>query len=289
MCLPLPLRCSLSRNAFLGFSALVLSGAERCLSTFANEIGVCLATRGPPSSRMYRHSILVMFHVDMSKLVCNDEPLRIQTWRLSRKHTATTCARLSDVPQLSLACKEREDVLFLMRIRLLHILLVNGHHGRSIYCWLPLTHDFYVSSWSTIVMAEIFAVASGASLISLAMRLLQSSQKLKILYNAGKPASQTVMDLSFELETMSLALRQLAFHRRTDTSNDTLLGPCVMTCTLMTAKIEATVDKMERHLLKSRGTARMSSAFKEPEISKLMESLEHSKSSMMFAYVSYCR
>lgn len=51
-------------------------------------------------------------------------------------------------------------------------------------------------------MAEIFAaVASGAGLMSLAIQLLESSQKLKDFYNASKDAPQTVADLSFELET----------------------------------------------------------------------------------------
>jgi hypothetical protein len=139
-------------------------------------------------------------------------------------------------------------------------------------------------------MAEIFgAVASGAGLMSLSMQLLESSQKLKSFYNASKDAPQTVADLSFELETMSLSLRQLVIHNQADITSDTLLGRCMMTCTLMTAKIEAAVDKMEHVLRKSRGVGRMYAAFKEPEVSKLLESLEHAKSSMLFAYMSYCQ
>jgi hypothetical protein len=54
-------------------------------------------------------------------------------------------------------------------------------------------------------MAEIFAaVASGAGLVSLAIQLLESSQKLKGLYNASKSAPKTASDLCFELETLSL-------------------------------------------------------------------------------------
>jgi hypothetical protein len=139
-------------------------------------------------------------------------------------------------------------------------------------------------------MAEIFgAVASGAGLMSLSMQLLESSQKLKNFYDASKDAPQTVADLSFELETMSLSLRQLVIHRQADISSDTLLGRCMTTCTLMTTKIEAAVNKMENLLRKSRSIGRMYAAFKEPEISKLLESLEHAKSSMLFAYMSYCQ
>jgi len=139
-------------------------------------------------------------------------------------------------------------------------------------------------------MAEIFgAVASGAGLISLAIQLLESSQKLKSFYNASKDAPQAVADLSFELETMSLSLRQLVVHRQADISSDTLLGRCMTTCTLMTAKIEITVTKMDYLLHKSRGIGRMYSAFKESEIGRLLEGLEHAKSSMLFAYMSYCQ
>jgi hypothetical protein len=139
-------------------------------------------------------------------------------------------------------------------------------------------------------MAEIFgAVASGAGLVSLSMQLLESSQKLKNFYNASKDAPQTVADLSFELETMSLSLRQLAIHRQADISSDTLLGRCMMTCTRMTTKIEVIIEKMEILLRKSRGIGRMYVAFKEPEILKLLEGLEHAKSSMLFSYMSYCQ
>jgi hypothetical protein len=139
-------------------------------------------------------------------------------------------------------------------------------------------------------MAEIFgAVASGAGLVSLSMQLLESSQKLKNFYNASKDAPQTVMDLSFELETMSLSLRQLAIHRQADISSDTLLGRCMTTCTRMTTKIEDIVEKMGTRLQKSRGIGRMYVAFKEPEVLKLLEGLEHAKSSMLFAYMSYCQ
>ena len=141
-----------------------------------------------------------------------------------------------------------------------------------------------------IIMAEIFgAVASGAGLMSLSMQLLESSQKLKGFYNASRDAPQTVADLSFELETIPLSLRQLVVHRQADLSSDTLLGRCMTTCTLMTTKIESAVDKMEHHIRKSRGLGRMYVAFKEPEILRLLESLEHAKSSMLFAYMSYCQ
>jgi hypothetical protein len=65
-------------------------------------------------------------------------------------------------------------------------------------------------------MAEVFgAVASGVGLVSLALQLVDSAQKLKKLYNTTRDAPTTVADLCFELETMSLSLRQLNSHRNT--------------------------------------------------------------------------
>jgi hypothetical protein len=139
-------------------------------------------------------------------------------------------------------------------------------------------------------MAEIFgAVASGAGLLSLAIQLLESSQKLKSFYTTSRDAPQTVADLFFELETLSLSLRQLSTHRRSDTFSDELLGRCIMTCTRMVTRIQAAVTKIEHVLQKSRGLGRMYTAFKEPEIQRLLEDLEHAKSSILLAYMSYCQ
>jgi hypothetical protein len=139
-------------------------------------------------------------------------------------------------------------------------------------------------------MAEIFgAIAGGAGLISLAFQLLESSQKLKGFYDASKDAPQAVADLSFELETMSLSLRQLESHRRKDVLGDELLGRCLLTCNKLVGKIEGAVNKMERQLQRSRNMGRLYAAFKEPDTRKLLEELEQAKSSMLFAYMSYCQ
>jgi hypothetical protein len=139
-----------------------------------------------------------------------------------------------------------------------------------------------------IIMAEIFAaVASGAGLLSLAIQLFESSRKLKDFYTTSKDAPQAVADLSFELETMSLSLRQLEMHRRADILSDRLLDRCVVTCTRMAAKIEPAVAKMDHLLKRVRGVSMIYTAFKEPEMRKPLEELEHAKSSMLFVYMSY--
>ena len=96
-------------------------------------------------------------------------------------------------------------------------------------------------------MAEIFgAVASGAGLASLAIQLLEISQRLKAFYDASKGAPQAIADLSFDLRTMSLSLRQLESYRRSDVLGDELLERCITTCKGMIGKIESAVSKMER-------------------------------------------
>ena len=139
-------------------------------------------------------------------------------------------------------------------------------------------------------MAEVFAaVASGAGLVSLSIQLIDSAQKLKKLFNASKDAPTTVVDLCFELETMALSLRQLNSHRNANNTGDELLSRCFTTCTRMVTKIELTVTKIERLIQRCNVGGRLYMAFKDPEIHDLLEDLERSKSSMSFAFMSYCQ
>jgi hypothetical protein len=158
---------------------------------------------------------------------------------------------------------------------------------------LTLTNDHQRPSTNSHIhhiMAEIFgAVASGAGLASLALQLVDTAQKLKTLYNAVKDAPHTVEELTFELETMSLSLLQLASHRNTNVAGDELLGRCVVTCTRAVKKITGAVAKIECLIQRGRIGGRLYMAFKQPEIRELLEELERAKSSMSFAYMSYCQ
>lgn len=139
-------------------------------------------------------------------------------------------------------------------------------------------------------MAEVFAaVATGAGLVSLSIQLIDSAQKLKKLFNASKDAPITVGDLCFELETMSLSLRQLNSHRNANIVGDELLGRCFTACARMVMKIELTVTKIERLIQRRKIGGRLYMAFQEPEIQDLLNELERAKSSMSFAYMSYCQ
>ena len=139
-------------------------------------------------------------------------------------------------------------------------------------------------------MAEIFAaVASGAGLVSLAIQILESSRKLKGLYNATKDAPQNVKDLCFDLETLSLQLRQLEQHRQHDHLDTELLGRCIAQCQRRTEKVGDLVDDMARYIRRSAMLGKLYAAFKEPEVEKLLDELERAKSSLSLTYISYCQ
>jgi hypothetical protein len=139
-------------------------------------------------------------------------------------------------------------------------------------------------------MAEIFgAVASGAGLISLSMQLLESSQKLKSFCDTARNAPDTVARLCFDLETMSLALRQFEQYRQQDILGSDLLSRCIEACEQAVARIKAAVDKIDRLLQKTRFAGRLYMGFKEPEVRELLEEMEHAKSSLHLAYTSYCQ
>jgi hypothetical protein len=139
-------------------------------------------------------------------------------------------------------------------------------------------------------MAEIFgAVASGAGLLSLSMQLLESVQKLKGFYDSSRDAPDTVASLCFDLETMSMALRQFEQYRQNDVLGSALLSRCILACELSVTKIKTAVERVDRLLSKARFAGRVYMGFKEPEVRKLLEEMEHAKSSMLLAYTSYCQ
>jgi hypothetical protein len=160
-------------------------------------------------------------------------------------------------------------------------------HSTSDYLLTRLLHH---RCWPTNAMAEIFAaVASGAGLVSLAIQLLESSQKLKGLYNVTKDAPKNVKNLCFDLETLSLQLRQLEQHRQHDHLNTELLDRCIAQCERRTERVSDVVDEMARYISRSAAFGRLYAAFKEPEVEKLLYELEHAKSSLSLTYISYCQ
>jgi len=139
-------------------------------------------------------------------------------------------------------------------------------------------------------MAEIFgAVASGAGLISLSVQLLEGSQKLKSFCDTARDASGAVARLSFELETMSLALHQFEQYRQQDIFGSELLSRCITSCEQAVSRILAAVDKIDGVIRRSRLVGRVYMGFKDPEVRGLLEEMEHAKSFLQLAYTEYCQ
>lgn len=137
-------------------------------------------------------------------------------------------------------------------------------------------------------MEAFAAVASGAGLISLAIQLLESSQKLKSLYDASRNAPRTIEDLCFELETLSLQLRQLERHRNLDRFDTTeVLDRCIAVCQQRVVRVRDVMDAMSRYMRRSSTFGGVYTAFKEPDMRKLIVELEQAKSALSLAYLSY--
>jgi hypothetical protein len=142
----------------------------------------------------------------------------------------------------------------------------------------------------SLTMAEIFgAVASGARLVSLSMQLLESAQKLKGFYDSARDAPETLEYLYHDLETMSLALQQFERYRQSDISGNELLQRCIVTCERSVRSITTAADKVDRLIHRARFAGRVYMGFKEPEVKRLLQEMEHAKSSMSLAYMGYCQ
>jgi hypothetical protein len=95
-----------------------------------------------------------------------------------------------------------------------------------------------------------------------------------------RDAPGAVRQLCFDLETMSMALRQFEQYRQNDISGSELLSRCIVACDQAVAKVKTAVDKIDRLLSRARFAGRVYMGFKEQEVRKLVEEMEHAKSSM---------
>nr|OQO25281.1 hypothetical protein B0A51_08844 [Rachicladosporium sp. CCFEE 5018] len=140
-------------------------------------------------------------------------------------------------------------------------------------------------------MAELLGVvAGGAGLASLAVQLVDSAEKLRSFCRASKNASQSINDLIFDIETLSLSLRHLERHQaRGNNADSVLLERCVVACRSKAAQISDLVARMELKMRNFDKLGKLYVAFKEPEVKKLVDDMERAKSSIHFAYIMYCQ
>lgn len=107
-------------------------------------------------------------------------------------------------------------------------------------------------------MAEIFgAAASGARLLSLALQLFDAANRIASFYERANDSPALLLDLSHELETMSLLLQGLERHRQEDYHDAMLLERSISRCREKTDKIQTVVEKLENKFRKFHGFGRV--------------------------------
>ena len=138
-------------------------------------------------------------------------------------------------------------------------------------------------------MAEVVfgLVASGAGLASLSIQLLQSAQTIREFHGRVKDAPDTLLNLSHDLETVSLMLRQLETHRQHDSHDAELLGRCISQCQRSVTQMESLVRTLESRLSRLRILGKIMVALRDDEFRSILGDLEQAKSSIMLAFQMY--
>lgn len=135
-------------------------------------------------------------------------------------------------------------------------------------------------------MAEILGMTVG--LLSLSVQLFNSSQKLKHLYSASINASQKLSTLSDDVEMVALMLQNLeAYRQQSDVRDDTLLVRCIARMRYSAGNIANLVTTLETRLQRVRIFGKLSTAFKKPDVQRLVDELESAKSSLIIAHQFY--
>ncbi|KIW65398.1 hypothetical protein PV04_07661 [Phialophora macrospora] len=138
------------------------------------------------------------------------------------------------------------------------------------------------------VEAIIGLAAGGAGLVSLGIQLIESTTKLKRIYRAAQDAPTTLSRLTFDLETMAMALHQLDQRRQAGTPTEALLARCIIACRQSTGEVKELVDKLETCMARhTKFGGKLYTAFKQHDVRGLLDNLENAKSSLHFAYTMY--
>jgi hypothetical protein len=135
--------------------------------------------------------------------------------------------------------------------------------------------------------AIIGVVSGGAGLLSLAVQLGENVQKLKAACDAIRNAPQTLDELVFDMETITLWIQQLEEHRREDPHDAALLLRCAERCHRSVDKISAIVDRLASFMKRHPRSGKVSIIFRGPELDTLLDALEREKSNLQLAYTSY--
>lgn len=139
-------------------------------------------------------------------------------------------------------------------------------------------------------MAEaVAAAASVAGLASLAIQLTESVATLRRFYRNIRNAPDTLEDLIFEIETVTLALREIGreFAQGKAETNADLLSRCLQSCERGAGKLQSVVEKIQNLQTKSKSLGQVYIAIKEKDQQALLTDLERAKSSLALAFQLY--
>lgn len=139
-------------------------------------------------------------------------------------------------------------------------------------------------------MAEaVAAAASFAGLASLTIQLAENVATLRRVYRSVKNAPETLEDLIFELETISLTLREVEIetHKPKVEVKADLLSRCVQSCERGVKKLQDIVDRMQKLQTKAKGIGSVYMAIKEKDQQALVTDLERAKNSLALTFQLY--
>lgn len=130
-------------------------------------------------------------------------------------------------------------------------------------------------------------VSAGAGLLSLSIQLAESAKRLDSFYQSFQYAPKALKNVAFDLEAMSLGLKQLERHRQDDSHDAELIDRCIERCRDCTSELGVVVEKMSVYMARSARVGKLDTAFKEQDVAKLLVELEQNKSSLQMAFMLY--
>ncbi|KAF2165670.1 hypothetical protein M409DRAFT_23960 [Zasmidium cellare ATCC 36951] len=135
--------------------------------------------------------------------------------------------------------------------------------------------------------AVIGVVSAGAGLLSLAIQLGESIQKLKSFHARVKNAPTMLADLILELESMGLSLDIVERYKSQDTIEAGLVAHCLARCRTTTERIQNIVDRIHDIGTKRARLAKFYVAVKDPEIMRLLQELGQARGSLAMSLLMF--
>lgn len=141
------------------------------------------------------------------------------------------------------------------------------------------------------VEAVLGLAASGAGLLSLAMQLFESAQKLRTFSLSVKNAPRTLGRLTTACQNMGALLQELdSYSQEGDVEQSLLIAGFMTACQHDTVQLRETFQGIQRsahEVGKLKWTTKLQTAFKEPELKKMLDELDIARNWLQFAFQIY--